>query len=189
MQPHRPPPFHAASSYPGSAAAQAVAAALSNPYAAAQQAQYAYPQASHYAQAYAQYYNNGAGPSSVTAEGYTISSTYVPGTQYAGAHHHASRAHSGGHRQQGGFHGGGGGGGGGGGAGWYQAGTNRCSKPGCAFTGSKKSVETHMMDRHLIFPPGWEHRRRKNDWDADPSLKGCAVPPPLFRTLPVPTAR
>ena len=30
-----------------------------------------------------------------------------------------------------------------------------------------------MMDRHLIFPLGWEHRKRKDDWDADPSLKGC----------------
>lgn len=32
-----------------------------------------------------------------------------------------------------------------------------------------------MMDRHLVYPPGWEHRQRKNDWDADPSLKGCVA--------------
>lgn len=29
-----------------------------------------------------------------------------------------------------------------------------------------------MMDRHLIFPPGWDKRPRKADWDADPSMKG-----------------
>lgn len=29
------------------------------------------------------------------------------------------------------------------------------------------------MDRHFIFPPGWEHDK-KSDWDADPSLKGFA---------------
>ncbi|KAF4605299.1 hypothetical protein EYR40_004083 [Pleurotus pulmonarius] len=28
------------------------------------------------------------------------------------------------------------------------------------------------MDRHLIYPPGWDKQRKKNDWDADPSLKG-----------------
>ncbi|KAG5648065.1 hypothetical protein DXG03_007100 [Asterophora parasitica] len=32
-----------------------------------------------------------------------------------------------------------------------------------------------MMDRHLIYPPGWE-KQPKNDWDADPSLKGKPVP-------------
>ncbi|EMD42234.1 hypothetical protein CERSUDRAFT_41682 [Gelatoporia subvermispora B] len=59
---------------------------------------------------------------------------------------------------------------------WYQSGNIRCTKPGCTFTGSKKAVETHMMDRHLIYPPGWESRKRKNDWDADPSLKGKPIP-------------
>jgi len=29
------------------------------------------------------------------------------------------------------------------------------------------------MDRHLIYPSGWEKRQKKRDWDADPSLKGC----------------
>lgn len=31
-----------------------------------------------------------------------------------------------------------------------------------------------MMDRHFIFPPGWEHDK-KSDWDADPSLKGKPI--------------
>ncbi|EPQ60715.1 hypothetical protein GLOTRDRAFT_118856 [Gloeophyllum trabeum ATCC 11539] len=54
--------------------------------------------------------------------------------------------------------------------------------------GSKKSVEIHMMDRHLIYPPGWE-KRQKNDWDADPSLKGKPVPiPGTGLTLDTPEA-
>ncbi|KAI0094758.1 nuclear fragile X mental retardation-interacting protein 1-domain-containing protein [Irpex rosettiformis] len=59
---------------------------------------------------------------------------------------------------------------------WYQPGNARCKKQGCSFIGSQKAVETHMMDRHLIYPPGWEHRKRKDDWDADPSLKGKPIP-------------
>ncbi|EIW86631.1 hypothetical protein CONPUDRAFT_86592 [Coniophora puteana RWD-64-598 SS2] len=55
---------------------------------------------------------------------------------------------------------------------WYQPGNARCSHPGCSFMGSHKSLELHMMDRHLIFPPGWEKRRKSDEWDADPSLKG-----------------
>ncbi len=168
MQPNRPQhpqPYHAP--YPGTVnnsarAAQAVSAALSNPYGQSYGVQAAYPQASHYAQAYSQYYN-GAGPSHVTADGYTISSTYVPGTQY----HTPQPARP--PVQRAPVHGGGGGQGQ---PGWYQAGTSRCSKPGCSFTGSKQSVEVHMMDRHLIYPPGWEHRKKRQDWDADPSLKG-----------------
>lgn len=31
-----------------------------------------------------------------------------------------------------------------------------------------------MMDRHFIFPPGWE-KNKKDEWDADPSLKGKPV--------------
>ncbi|KAF8898649.1 hypothetical protein BD779DRAFT_1607395 [Infundibulicybe gibba] len=46
---------------------------------------------------------------------------------------------------------------------------------GCSFTGSQKTVEIHMMDRHLIFPLGWDNRK-KSDWDADPSLKGKPIP-------------
>lgn len=57
---------------------------------------------------------------------------------------------------------------------WYQAGNTRCSHPGCKFSGSQKSVEIHMMDRHLIFPPGWD-KRKKSDWDTDPSLKGWVI--------------
>ena len=30
------------------------------------------------------------------------------------------------------------------------------------------------MDRHLIYPPGWE-KKKKPSWDADPSLKGSVV--------------
>ncbi|KAI9060188.1 hypothetical protein FKP32DRAFT_1528605, partial [Trametes sanguinea] len=58
---------------------------------------------------------------------------------------------------------------------WYQPGNVRCSQQGCSFTGSKKSVEIHMMDRHLIYPPGWEKRKKRDDWDADPSLKGKPI--------------
>ena len=55
---------------------------------------------------------------------------------------------------------------------WYTPGNSRCTYPRCAFTASPKSLEIHMMDRHLIYPPGWYHRPRQSDWDADPSLKG-----------------
>ena len=57
---------------------------------------------------------------------------------------------------------------------WYQPGLTRCFHPGCKFTGSNRSVEIHMMDRHLIFPLGWD-KRKKSEWDADPSLKGYAI--------------
>ncbi|KAG6911896.1 hypothetical protein DXG01_000143 [Tephrocybe rancida] len=33
-----------------------------------------------------------------------------------------------------------------------------------------------MMDRHLIYPPGWQRREKKPEWDADPSLKGKPIP-------------
>ncbi|KAI9445286.1 nuclear fragile X mental retardation-interacting protein 1-domain-containing protein [Lactarius indigo] len=59
---------------------------------------------------------------------------------------------------------------------WYTPGSSRCMHPGCAFTGSHNSLEVHMMDRHLIYPPGWHARKRQSDWDADPSLKGRPVP-------------
>ncbi|PPQ64372.1 hypothetical protein CVT26_002079 [Gymnopilus dilepis] len=58
----------------------------------------------------------------------------------------------------------------------YQPGNSRCSHPGCTFTGSAKTVEIHMMDRHLIYPPGWDKRKKKPEWDADPSLKGKPIP-------------
>jgi len=62
---------------------------------------------------------------------------------------------------------------------WYQPGNNHCKQQGCAFFGSHKSVEIHMMDRHLIYPPDWEKRKKKSGWDADPSLKGSVVSFPI----------
>ncbi|KAH8835687.1 hypothetical protein DL96DRAFT_1575225 [Flagelloscypha sp. PMI_526] len=59
---------------------------------------------------------------------------------------------------------------------WYTPGSARCPQQGCSFYGSANSVETHLMDRHLIFPIGWEKRAKKADWDADPSLKGKRIP-------------
>ncbi|KAI0756615.1 nuclear fragile X mental retardation-interacting protein 1-domain-containing protein [Daedaleopsis nitida] len=104
----------------------------------------------------------------MTADGYTLSSTYVPGTQNTAPRGPRQIP---GHRVQTHSHGGGQAP-----VGWYQPGTCRCSMQGCSFTGSKKAVDIHMMDRHLVYPPGWEYRKRKNDWDADPSLKGKPVP-------------
>lgn len=156
-----PPPQQAAP-VSGAFIAHAAAAALSNPYAQSH-AMYSYSQAPHYAQAYAQYQAAMSGPA-VTAEGYTLSSTYTPSS-----HNHQSfpgpssrprqpTARPGGYGQAQ--------------AHWYQSGNSRCTRPGCNFVGSQKSVEIHMMDRHLIYPSGWENRKRKSDWDADPSLKG-----------------
>ncbi|KAK7064153.1 hypothetical protein R3P38DRAFT_27660 [Favolaschia claudopus] len=59
---------------------------------------------------------------------------------------------------------------------WYQPGSSRCTYKDCTFRGSPQTVETHMMDRHLIFPPGWEKRTKKPEWDTDPSLKGKRIP-------------
>lgn len=50
-------------------------------------------------------------------------------------------------------------------------GTHRCTYDQCTFSGSQKSVEIHMMDRHLIYPPNY-NKNRQRDWDTDPSLKG-----------------
>ena len=147
----------------GAFAAQAAAAALSNPYTHLQ-----YTHAPHYAQAYAQFPPPGA---AMTADGYTLSSTYVPGSYNASAAASTSTrlpvqqkpTYRGPVQPH-----------------WYQSGDCRCSKAGCSFSGSKKAVEIHMMDRHLICPPGWEKRKKKDDWDADPSLKGCV---PLYCCL------
>ena len=149
----------------------ALNSALRNPY------QYS----SHYAQAY---YSQQQNPIPMTTpEGYSISSTYnangyqaQPQTQqsynrteqnYRGrARPHprggAGRGSSFGRTQHQQAH-------------WYEPGNDRCTYEQCNFTGSKKSVEIHMMDRHLIYPPGWENRRRKPDWDADPSLNNGFV--------------
>ncbi|KAI0307722.1 nuclear fragile X mental retardation-interacting protein 1-domain-containing protein [Multifurca ochricompacta] len=59
---------------------------------------------------------------------------------------------------------------------WHVPGNIKCTYPACTFTGSANSVETHMMDRHLIYPPGWNIQKRQGDWDADPSLKGKPIP-------------
>ncbi len=58
---------------------------------------------------------------------------------------------------------------------WYTPGQNKCTYSGCTFSGSANSLQIHMMDRHLIHPPGWHARKRRPDWDADPSLKGCVL--------------
>ncbi|KAJ8521453.1 hypothetical protein ONZ45_g1849 [Pleurotus djamor] len=58
---------------------------------------------------------------------------------------------------------------------WYQPGQCRCTYNGCTFSGSPKALELHKMDRHLIYPPGWNKRRNPSDWDADPSLKGKPI--------------
>ncbi|KAF8622889.1 hypothetical protein AX15_006654 [Amanita polypyramis BW_CC] len=132
-----------------SQAAHVLASALANPYA-----QYS----SHYAQALTKAVHR-----PTTAEGYTLSSTYTAGHTRPQLpiptptnHRPATQ-----HRYQS--------------SGWYQAGNCRCSYHGCSFIGSQKSVEIHMMDRHLIYPLGWEKRKKKTEWDADPSLKGKSI--------------
>ncbi|KAI0051677.1 hypothetical protein FA95DRAFT_191388 [Auriscalpium vulgare] len=162
MPPHGLPARPAASApapQPWAHTAHAVTAALANPYS--------HNQSPHYAQAYANHY----AAQQATPQGYTYSSTYTPGpstpsTSYAAQQPSRGRggppAHRGGHQQPSGQH-------------WYSAGSARCSHPGCAFAGSAKAVETHMMDRHLIYPPGWDKRKRRGDWDADPSLKGKPI--------------
>ena len=37
----------------------------------------------------------------------------------------------------------------------------RCGHEGCMFAGSHKEVEVHKMDRHLIFPPGWQENQAR----------------------------
>ena len=54
-------------------------------------------------------------------------------------------------------------------------GTHKCTHGQCTFSGSKKAVEIHMMDRHLIYPPD-HNKGKQRDWDADPSLKGHVSP-------------
>ncbi|KAF7347760.1 NUFIP1 domain-containing protein [Mycena venus] len=106
---------------------------------------------SHYAQAYMQ--QQAFPPVATTPLGYTISSTYNPAGPSNAPGQSASFS-----------------------APWYQAGNSRCTYKDCTFRGSAQTVETHMMDRHLIFPPGWEKRKKKPEWDADPSLKGKPIP-------------
>ena len=61
---------------------------------------------------------------------------------------------------------------------WYTPGNCKCTQSGCTFSGSANAVHIHMMDRHLIYPPGWHARKRQADWDTDPSLKGYVLPRP-----------
>lgn len=145
-------------------AVHALTSALQNPYASTSNAAQNYQYSSHYAQAYAQ-----QSYQQTTPEGYTLSSTYLPSLpqqSQRGRGNFVSQSGSrgafpsrGGFQQRQSAH-------------WYEAGNHRCTHESCTFVGSKKSVEIHMMDRHLIFPPGWENRKRKSDWDADPSLIG-----------------
>ena len=151
----------------------ALTSALANPYAQQYAPSYMSP---HYYQAYMQ-----ACSPRTTTEGYTLSSTYVPGTAIqtsratstiptphprdqssVQAHPQTTVRPILNHLTYGS---------------WYQSGNCRCTRQGCSFSGSRKSVETHMMDRHFIFPPGWE---KKDDWDADPSLRGCMLLPYYF---------
>ncbi|KAH0838374.1 hypothetical protein J3R83DRAFT_6657 [Lanmaoa asiatica] len=129
----------------------------------------------HYYQAYVQAYSNS--PPRTSMDGYTFSSTYVPGTANrtsratptlptpsprgqpsTPAHLQTTVKTILNHLTYGS---------------WYQSGSCRCTRQGCPFTGSRKSVEIHMMDRHLVFPSGWE---KKDDWDADQSLRGFRKP-------------
>jgi hypothetical protein len=41
----------------------------------------------------------------------------------------------------------------------------RCGHTGCPYSGYAKDVEIHKMDRHLIFPPGYKHRKGPPDGD------------------------
>jgi hypothetical protein len=135
----------------GAMAAQALTSSLANPYG---------PMSSHHS-----YFTQVPRPLT-TAQGYTISSTYVPNTESPSSTpqsrawpprqrpnpsaNRAARPYAE--------------------SSFSAPGDNKCTYDGCFFTGSKKTVEIHMMDRHLIFPPGW--KKKEKDWDADPSLKG-----------------
>ncbi|KAJ3568791.1 hypothetical protein NP233_g5474 [Leucocoprinus birnbaumii] len=166
QQPHSQTPYHIA---------WGVTEALRNPYAHSAMNQFHNPYSAHYANAYMQAQQ----AVHTTPEGYTLSSTYDPRTNasYApipnGSGHQASSSSRGRGpkpqtsntpRQSSGN------------GSWYQPGNLRCTYSGCSFSGSKKSVEIHMMDRHLIYPPGWAKKNKGSDWDADPSLKGKTVP-------------
>lgn len=148
----------------GAMAAHALTVSLANPYGNASHNHVSYTNANYHA------YFTQTQHAATTAQGYTLSSTYVP--QAAGpsgqadlqlcprANHgrnpdhravdHAPRSYT---RST-----------------FSVPGDTRCRHEGCMFTGSRKAVEIHMMDRHLIFPPGW--KKSKDDWDTDPSLKG-----------------
>ena len=151
--------MHPSSRPPSTTARRDAATARQQQFQFHAEAGYTQPQysvSSHYAQAYYQYNQPQGYWPQTTSQGYSLSSTYVP-EQLASTSFQPpafSTAPST-HRWPG-----------------YQPGHVRCSKPGCAFTGAQKTVEIHMMDRHLIYPHGWDKRKKKPEWDADPSLKG-----------------
>jgi len=152
---------HSAYAYASSQAAvagHAMTAALANPYTQ-------HNISPHYYQAYMQIMQP-----ATNAQGYTLSSTYMPrhptgGTTFRSVSRDTTSSNVPARTNDkkpdctsGQTH-----------ISWYQPGNCRCTRQGCAFTGSKKSVEIHLMDRHFIFPPGWQKR---DEWDTDPSLKG-----------------
>lgn len=145
--------------------------ALRNPYAQAAPGQFHSPYSLHYLQSQQQ-------SMYTTPEGYTLSSTYNPNMQmqnYAPRSHGQNPSGRGRGRGRGAAHipsmnsprpstqpsGS-----------WYQTGSSHCTYSGCKFIGSPKSVEVHMMDRHLIYPPGWHKQTKGSNWDGDLSLKG-----------------
>ncbi|KAF5355644.1 hypothetical protein D9756_003840 [Leucocoprinus leucothites] len=151
--------------------------ALRNPYAQSPMNQFHNPYSVHYANAYMHIQQ----VAHTTPEGYTLSSTYDPRADvyrpptYTNGHQSFSstRGRGQGHRphasnaphqpsQNS--------------SSWHQPGNSRCTYPSCSFSGSQKSVEIHMMDRHLIYPPNWAKQKKGPDWDADPSLKGKTIP-------------
>lgn len=161
------PPY---SQYPlGSRIAQALNSSLLNPY----QNHSNNPVSAHYAQAYHNRHSAGSQAAlSYTPEGYAISSTYRPSNHDPYAKpppiHNAApgpskpnHLHNAPQPQN---------------QPWKTPGNVRCSSAGCNFVASAKSVEIHMMDRHLIYPPGWDKRKQKRDWDADPGLIGYVIP-------------
>lgn len=160
--PARPSTSNTSQPQPAQAAALALRSALTNPYSQTY--------SSHYAQAYMQQYNQ-----ATNAQGYTLSPTYNPNAQFPSYQNSPlpvagpsfsrtqSQSSSSGSVRPQGF--------GQANSSWYQAGHERCNYKDCTFSGSSKSVEIHKMDRHLIYPPGWQ---KKPEWDTDPSLKGYA---------------
>ncbi|KAG7450423.1 uncharacterized protein BT62DRAFT_1001248 [Guyanagaster necrorhizus] len=106
-----------------------------------------------YGQAYSNHYAQAYTQHGTTPQGYAVSSTYTAASSSSSSRSMDMGAAS-----------------------WYQTGSSRCTYKNCVFTGSQKSVETHMMDRHLIFPPGWDKQKKTDNWDADPSLKGKPMP-------------
>ena len=149
----------------GALAAQALTSSLANPYGQS----HAYPS---YTNAnYHAYFTQGPRPMT-SAQGYTLSSTFVPITEgfstppsHSWPHSQRGRTpnvHSTSRTSRSYTE-----------ASFSAPGDTKCTYDGCSFTGSKKTVEIHRMDRHLIFPPGW--KKKTNDWDTDPALKGLVV--------------